>query len=64
MLPSLPCSPAAAGAPQEGTGAAEDLATPKLDSQLMRGRVGCVLGLDLVSAAVPYLIRQLATAPP
>ena len=50
---------------QEGTGAAEDLATPKLDNQLMRGRVGCVLGLDLVSAAaLPYLIRQLATAPP
>jgi len=74
MLPPLPRPPPAAGAPrggnwfqggwQEGTGAAEDLAAYQLDNQLMKGRVCCVLGLDLVSVALPYLTRQLATASP
>lgn len=74
-LCSLPSSPPpAAGAPrggnwfqggwQEGTGAAEDLATHQLDNQLMKSRVDCVLGLDLVFAALPYLTGQLATASP
>lgn len=47
-----------------GAGAAEDLSTPQLDNLLMKGRVGCVFGLDLMSsAALPYLTRQLTTAP-
>lgn len=50
--------------PGEGTGAAEDLATHQLDNQLMKSRVDCVLGLDLVFAALPYLTGQLATASP
>lgn len=49
---------------QEGTGAAEDLATHQLDNQLMKDRVSCALELDLVSAALPYLTRQLARASP
>lgn len=71
---SSPCPPSAAGALrgrnwfqggwQEGTGVVEDLATHQLDNQLMKGRVRYALGLDLVSAALPYLTRQLATASP
>lgn len=38
---------------------------PSGDNQLMKSRGCCVLGLDLVSAAaLPFLTRQLATAPP
>lgn len=45
--------------------AADDLTTPQLDNLLLKGRAGCVFGLDLVSsAALPYLTRQLTTAPP
>lgn len=38
--------------------------TCQRDNELTKGRVGCGLGLDLVSAALPYLTRQLATASP
>lgn len=72
MLPPLPCLPPAAGAPQKGKdgkvgGRKEQVqqGTCQLDNQLTKGKVGCGLGLDLVSAAaLPYLTRQLATASP
>ena len=68
--PSLTCSrPFPTHLPLQGllrgAGAAEGLTTPEPDNQLMKGRVGCASGLDLVSSAVlPYLIWQLTTAPP
>lgn len=43
----------------------EDLPTHQLDKQPMKGWwLWAGLGLGLVSAALPYLTQQLATAPP
>lgn len=73
-LPLLPHQPPAAGAPQKGEDAKvggrkeqvqQGTCLPADNNQLKKGRAGCGLGLDPVSAAArPYLTRQLATASP